>query len=84
MSSRSQAHGLRRRSRTVAAEPLPIAEYRLNRRHLAPGERTEGIVTFERPGFKQRGERLQLQVARADAADRPLLVPIPFTPDENP
>jgi hypothetical protein len=63
----------------IKAEPIPISEYRMTRRRLAPGERADSVVVFERPAFKQSTEKLQLQLARADQVDRPILLPLPFT-----
>lgn len=63
----------------IKAEPVPVSEYRLTSRRLAPGERADGVVVFERPAFKESSERLQLQLAQADQVDRPILLPVPFT-----
>ena len=62
----------------ILAEQVPITDYRLNMRRLAPGERADGAVQFARPGFKQSKDRLLLQLATASAVDTPLLMPIPF------
>jgi len=69
----------RTQHRSIKAEPVPLREYRLTMRHLAPGARADGVVVFERPTFKESSERLLLEVAQADAVDRPLLVPLAFT-----
>jgi hypothetical protein len=45
---------------------------------LAPGERSDGVVQFSRPGFKQSKETLLLQLATADAVDHPVMIPLPF------
>jgi hypothetical protein len=63
----------------IKAEPIPISEYRMTTRRLAPGERADGVVVFERPAFKQSSERLQLQLAETGQVDRPILLPVPFT-----
>lgn len=63
----------------IKAEPIPILEYRITSRRLAPGERADGVVVFERPAFKESTERLELQLARADQVDRPILLPVLFT-----
>ena len=63
----------------IKAEPVAITEYRLTSRRLAPGERADGVVVFERPAFKESSEQLQLQLAQAEAVDRPILLPVPFT-----
>lgn len=67
-----------RKKREILAEQVPITDYRLNVRRLAPGERADGAVQFDRPGFKQSKDRLLLQLATASAVDTPLLVPLPF------
>jgi hypothetical protein len=65
--------------RRIKAEPVAISEYRITSRRLAPGERADGVVVFERPTFKESSEELQLQIAEAAQVDRPILVPVPFT-----
>lgn len=65
--------------RQIKAEPVPIIEYRMTGRRLAPGERADGVVVFERPAVKESTEKLELQLARADQVDRPVLLPVPFT-----
>jgi hypothetical protein len=64
--------------KSIKAEPVAIQDYWTTARQLAPGARADGIVLFERPGFKESRERLMLSLARADAIDRPILVPIAF------
>ncbi|HEY6413843.1 MAG TPA: hypothetical protein VIX42_09155 [Edaphobacter sp.] len=64
--------------REILAEQIPITDYRLNARRLAPGQRADGAVQFARPGFKQSKDRLLLQIATASAVDTPLLMPVPF------
>ena len=66
------------KKREILAEQLPITDYRLNVRRLAPGDRADGAVQFARPGFKQSKDRLLLQLATASAVDTPLLMPVPF------
>jgi hypothetical protein len=66
------------KKREILAEQVPITDYRLNVRRLAPGERADGAVQFARPGFKQSKDRLLLQFATASAVDTPLLMPVPF------
>jgi hypothetical protein len=63
----------------IKAEPVAISEYRMTSRRLAPGQRADGVVVFDRPAFKESGEKLQLQLAEAAQVDRPILVPLPFT-----
>ena len=68
-----------KKDKEIKAEPIPISEYRMTSRRLAPGERADGVVVFERPAFKESTEKLELQLARADQVDRPVLLPVPFT-----
>jgi hypothetical protein len=63
----------------IKAEPIAITEYRMTARRLAPGQRTDGVVVFERPAFKESGEKLRLRLAEAEQVDRPILLPVPFT-----
>jgi hypothetical protein len=64
--------------KAIKAEPVAIKDYRITTRRLAPGARADGVVVFERPSFKESGERLLLAVAQAEEVDRPVLVPIAF------
>lgn len=65
-------------SRWTTAEQLAVEDFRLTTRRLAPGERADGVVVFERPPYKQSNETLLLQVAEAGAVDKPALAPIGF------
>ena len=65
-------------SKWTTAEQLPVMDYRLSKRRLAPGERADGVVLFERPPYKQSSETLFLQMAEAGAVDHPALAPIGF------
>jgi len=67
-----------KQSRWTTAEQLPVMDYRLSKRRLAPGERADGVVVFERPPFKQSNETLFLQMAEAGAVDHPALAPLGF------
>lgn len=67
-----------RRSRWLTSEQLPVADFRLSRRRIGPGERADGVVVFKRPSFKQSNETLFLQMAESGAVDRPALAPIGF------
>jgi hypothetical protein len=67
-----------KKKREILAEQVPITDYRLNVRRLAPGDRADGAVQFARPGFKQSKDRLLLQLATASAVDTPLLMPVLF------
>ena len=69
-----------KKDKQIKAEPIPISEYRITNCRLAPGERADGVVAFEHPAFKESTENLELQLARADQVDRPILLPVPFTP----
>jgi hypothetical protein len=62
----------------ILAEQMPIEDFRLSSRRLAPGERADGAVEFNRPGFKQSKDRLLLQLATASEVDDPVLLQIPF------
>jgi len=67
-----------RRSRWTTSEQLPVLNFRLSKRRLAPGERADGVVVFDRPPYKQSNEMLFLQIAEAGAVDHPALAPIGF------
>jgi hypothetical protein len=62
----------------TTSEELEVEGFRLSRKRLAPGERADGVVMFERPPYKQSNETLFLQVAEAGAIDKPALAPIGF------
>ena len=62
----------------VLADQVPVSEYRLTARRLAPGERADGAVEFARPGFKQSADHLVLELGTASAVDHPLLLQLPF------
>jgi hypothetical protein len=67
------------KGKQIKAEPIAISEYRMTSRRLAPGERADGVILFERPTFKESSEKLELQLAEAAEVDKPVLLPIPFT-----
>lgn len=67
----------------VKNEPVAISNYKITERRLGPGKRAKGLVTFERPSFKQSSEHLELMIARADQVDRPMSLPLEFTPQGN-
>lgn len=71
------------RKHIVLAEQVPIDSFKVDGRKLAPGQRADGVVTFERPGFKQSQERILLQLASANSVDKPLLLAIPFVAPGN-
>ena len=62
----------------TTAEQLHVIDSRLSTRRLGAGQRTDGVVIFERPSFKQSSETLFLQVADSGAVDLPALAPIGF------
>jgi len=62
----------------TTAEQLHVIDFRLSTRRLGAGQRADGVVVFERPGFKQSNETLFLQVADSGAVDLPALAPIGF------
>jgi hypothetical protein len=64
--------------KAIKAEPVAIKDYWISTRKLAPGMKTDGVVLFERPGFKESNEHLSLAVAQAEEVDRPVLAPIAF------
>ena len=64
--------------KAIKAEPVPIKDYWITSRRLAPGARADGIVVFDRPTFKESREKLLLAVAEAEEVDRPVLAPIAF------
>jgi len=67
-----------KKKQELLAEQVPIMDYRLNERRLAPGERADGALEFTRPGFKQSTDRLLLELATASAVDNPILIELPF------
>lgn len=71
------------RKHLVEAEQVPVRNFKVNGRRLAPGQRADGVVTFDRPGFKQSQERLLLQLASANSVDKPLLLAVPFVAPGN-
>jgi hypothetical protein len=70
----------KKKARQILAEQVPVTDYRLNARRLAPGERADAAVEFSRPSFKQSKDRLLLQLATASEVDDPLLLQVPFVP----
>jgi hypothetical protein len=70
--------GIFRRVRWTTVQQLPVQAYRITQRTVAPGERVDGLVVFERPAIKQSTENLMLQIADAAAIDQPILAPIHF------
>jgi hypothetical protein len=71
------------RKHIVEAEQVPVNNFKVNGRRLAPGQRADGVVMFDRPGFKQSQERLLLQLASANSVDKPLLLAVPFVAPGN-
>ncbi len=68
-----ESHGKRSK-----AEPVAITDFQMTARRLAPGARADGVVTFERPAFKESSERLTLRLSEAERVDHPILLPLPF------
>jgi hypothetical protein len=66
------------KNKWTTAEQLRVIDFRLSARRLGGSERADGVVVFERPGFKQSNETLFLQVADSGAVDLPALAPIGF------
>lgn len=62
----------------TTAEQMHVIDFRLSTRRLGAGQRADGVVVFERPGFKESNETLFLQVADSGAVDLPALAPIGF------
>lgn len=73
--------GKKRHSRKhpkVLAETIPIDNYLVSARKVAPGGRIDGVVRFDRPSFKSQKEKLMLQLALADRINKAILIPLPF------
>ena len=66
------------KGKEIKAEPVGISDYRMTSKRLAPGERADGVVVFERPTFKESAEKLELQVAESGQVNHPVRVPVPF------
>jgi hypothetical protein len=64
---------------TAVAEQMDVDDYILTATKLAPGQRVDGAIQFERPSFKYKKQLLMLQVASASEVDTALLSPVPFT-----
>lgn len=67
-----------KRTRWATSEQIVVRDYRLSRQKIGPGERADGVLLFNRPGFKQSMQGLFLQVAESGAVDLPALAPIAF------
>jgi hypothetical protein len=78
MSGKEKSGRLIRHERWSTAEQLAVIDFRLSGRRVAPGERADGVVQFERPPYKRSTETLFLQMAESGAVDKPALVPIGF------
>lgn len=68
------------RKKHLTSDPVPLLRYRMSRRRLEPGERSDGVVVFVRPASKTSAAELQLRLAQADRADRPIVLAVPFLP----
>src|SRR5437899_9030994 len=84
LAGRVRSGRFKHNSRWTTVEQLPVTAFRLDRRKLDPGMRTEGFVVFERPALKQSNQNLLLQVADAAMVDQPVLVPISFSVKSDP
>ena len=78
LAGKTKSGFLIKRPQWSAAEQLAVLDYRLSKRRLGPRERSDGVILFERPPYKQSNETLLLQMAEAGAVDRPALAPIGF------
>lgn len=78
LGGRNRSGRLIKRERWSTAEQLPVLDSRLSKRRIAPGERSDGVVWFERPPYKRSSETLFLQMAESGAVDKPALAPIGF------
>ena len=78
LGGRDRSGKLIKRERWSTAEQLPVMDSRLSKRRIAPGERADGVVMFERPPYKRSSETLFLQMAESGAVDKPALAPIGF------
>jgi len=78
LGGRERTGKLIKHERWSTAEQLSVADFRLSRRRIGPGERADGVVQFERPPYKRSSETLFLQMAESGAVDKPALVPIGF------
>jgi len=70
--------GKKKKQKQTLADQVPVADFRLSARRLAPGQRADGAVEFSRPGFKQSADQLVLEIATASAVDHPVLLQLPF------
>ena len=78
LGGRDRSEKLIKHERWSTAEQLPVIDSRLSKRRIAPGERADGVVLFERPPYKRSSETLFLQMAESGAVDKPALAPIGF------
>jgi hypothetical protein len=78
LGGRERSGKLLKHKRWSTAEQLAVIDSRLSKRRIAPGERADGVVLFERPPYKRSSETLFLQMAESGAVDIPALAPIGF------
>lgn len=78
LGGRDRSGKLIKREHWSIAEQLAVMDFRLSNRRIAPGERADGVVLFERPPYKRSTETLFLQIAESGAVDKPALAPIGF------
>lgn len=80
ITGRKAAKKKKKAGKGIISDQLEIRDYRLSTTRLEPGERSDGVVVFDRPNFKESTEKLFLQIAQADQVDHPILIHLPFTP----
>lgn len=68
-----------KKRKNTLSDQIQVRSYRLTTTRLEAGERTDGVLTFDRPTFKSSTQSLFVQFAQADQVDRPILVRLPFT-----
>ena len=65
-------------AKSLKADQVAVKDYATTARRLPPHGRADAVVVFDRSSFKESREQMLLQIAQAEAVDRPVLVPIPF------
>jgi hypothetical protein len=83
MAGRVKSGLLGNSSHWTTVDQIPVLDFWIDKRKLAAGARTDGVVLFGRPTFKQSNESLLLQIAEAARVDQPVLVPIRFSVNTN-
>jgi hypothetical protein len=80
ITGRTKGKKKKKAGKGITSDQLQLREYRLSTTRLEAGGRCDGVVVFDRPNFKESTEKLYLQIAQADQVDRPVVIPLPFTP----